>query len=140
MSSDSSLMVPPQPSHGGNKDFGVWISVRSAVTTQIKAPAVSSAPTEAAPREQTQQRLCSSCWQPGRPTLMGSVTPAALPPRGWCQANEDTAQGSTSRASFPLREAHCSSDLRGSGLISVAGGTSGLHINYLMNVALFSVH
>lgn len=87
-----------------------------------------------------QPRLCSSCWQPGRPKLLSRVSTSCPATEGLCQANGDTAPGSTSRASLPLPEAHSSSDLRASGLVSVAAGTSGLHINYLMNVALFSVH
>lgn len=61
-------------------------------------------------------------------------------PRGWWQANGKILQGINIRASFPLLAAHYGSDLWGSGLLSVAGGTSGFHINYLMNVTLFSVH
>lgn len=66
--------------------------------------------------------------------------PLHRPPRGWWQPNGEISQGRNIRASFPLLAAHYGSDLWGSGLISVAGGNSGLHINYLMNAALFSVH
>lgn len=112
--------------------FWRWISVSSATTAQIKAPAVGSAPTEAAPGEQ-------SCWQPGRSQSSALQPPPALPPRAE-PAWWGHSPGQHQQSILPLPEAQYSSDPRASGLVSVAGGTSGLHINYLMNVALFSVH
>lgn len=70
----------------------------------------------------------------------GHKHPQCWGARGWWQPDGKTSQGINTRASFPPLAALYSPDLQGSGLFSVAGGMSGLHINYPMNVALFSVH
>lgn len=136
---------PAQPNYLRHQDLGFGLSESAATAAQIKAPAMSSATpawsSAAAPGEQTPAR---SVHRPPAARTVHADKQQSHPlrgrPRGWWQANGEISQGTNIRATFPLLAAHYGSDLRASGLISVAGGTSGLHINYLMNVALFSVH
>lgn len=110
-----------------------WLSVSAAITAPTKAPAASSAP---------QKSACQMDVHPGWSMVSdkGHEHPRCCGARGWWQPDGKTSQGINTRASFPPLAALYSSDLQGTGLFSVAGGMSGLHINYPMNVALFSVH